>query len=544
MAVRDVITSPDATSATWASLRLEHTGRRVIVVLGDRASGASATVTTDQPELPSLTQVLQHIPSSGGSKTIHVFEAIIPTFTANPIITSTVLNGSETSVAHARVAFVVDEAGTYTLADVASSDSGASAVTSWLTGETAIVPAGDLLIVAAGTTRGTTTIAWSVTDHEPANPGGGTWLLQVEQGGNAANARTAFAGYASLTGQSAQTWEDTLTLGTARETSLGILVWSTDDGGGTNATPTPAVIATTAAPPQPAVNVQAGPVAIPMTATVPTPTISTAGNATPTPAIIEAVAALAQPAVDITAGPAAIPLAVAMPEWAINVTAGPDVIPVTVTVPTPTVSTAGNATPTPAVIQAVAALTRPEVGVASGPETVPLTAALPQPAINVGAGPSTIPVTVTLPQATPQAGGNVTAQPAIIATTVTLPQAATATDFAVTPATIEATVNLPRAAVNVGLTPAIIPVTVALPAASTPIGATGSPAAVAATVTIPAAGVNTAVSPDTIAVMVAFHLPDVGATVAASASSTVAALVAASAAVAAATTSTSTVSEG
>ena len=241
-------------------------------------------------------------------------------------------------------------------------------------------------------------------------------------------------------------------------------------GAGGDATPEPAVIATTVALPQ--------------------ATPQTAGNATVSPATIAAVASTPQPAANSTVTTTTVAAIVAMPDWAINTATVPDTAPVTVALPAPTVQTAGNATAAPTAIAGTAALPQSAVNVGAGPTTVAASVSLPSAGLGVAAGPAVIPVIAALPAPTVQAGGNST----------------------VTPDTVAALTALPQPAVNIGAGPALVPITAALPAATAAVSDTVAPAVIAAVVTLPPptvqAGGNVTVAPVAIAALAT--LPQAG----------------------------------
>lgn len=199
----------------------------------------------------------------------------------------------------------------------------------------------------------------------------------------------------SVTGDGSTGFSSGATYAQACQSRTGIIIAFKVAAGGTDATATPAVIATTATVPRPGVNVSAA------------------------PSVVAAVAALPRPAVNVQASPA--------------------VVATTVTLPTPTPETAGNVTVQPAAVATVATVPRPGVNIAAGPAVVPVTVTLPQPGVNVAAGPAVIPCTVALATATPAGGTTVT--PNAITTTITVP--ATAVSVSAGPATIAVTVTIP-----------------------------------------------------------------------------------------------------
>lgn len=262
--------------------------------------------------------------------------------------------------------------------------------------------------------------------------------------------------------------------------------------GGTDATATPAVVATTTALPRPDVNVVAG------------------------PAVAVTVAALARPNVNVVAGPAVIATAAALARPDVNVVAGPGVITATVALPQATPVAGGNATATPATVAVVSALPQPGVNVAAGPAVVPVTVALPASSRNVAAGPAVVPTLVAL------------ARPGV--------------DAAASPATVTVTVALPASAANVATGPAVIPVVVALPTPSVGGATAATPATITATLAVPRASVNVTAGPGVVPVVVTMPLATVaGQTAKGDSVATVAAAVASVAVVTAIASSDPTV---
>ncbi len=199
---------------------------------------------------------------------------------------------------------------------------------------------------------------------------------------------------------------------------VGIIIAFNVAAGGTDATPTPAVVATTAALPRPNINVGAG------------------------PAVVASVAALPRPNVNVGAGPAVVAATTTLPRPAVNVSASPSVVATTVTLPTPTPDTAGNATATPAVVATVAAVPQPGVNIGAGPAVVAVTVTVPQPGAAVGVAPAVIPCTVAL--ATPTIDSGTTVTPASVTTTIAVQ--ATAVSVGASPATVAVTVTIPTPA--------------------------------------------------------------------------------------------------
>lgn len=209
-------------------------------------------------------------------------------------------------------------------------------------------------------------------------------------------------------------------------------------GGGTDATATPATIATVAALPRPAGNVAAAPATVATTDTLPRSAVNTVAS----PAVTATATALPQatPVVagNATAAPATVVTAAALPRPAVNVVAGP------------------------ATVATATALPRPAASVVAAPAAVTTTAALPRPAANATAGPAPVATATTFPAA----AVNVTVGATAITTTVSLPTPSVGGSTTATPATVTGTVSLPRPAVNVAAAPAPVPVVTSLPQVS------------------------------------------------------------------------------
>lgn len=235
MAVQLVATSANGANVTMFGLS-EHVGDRLIMVAVDRSGGVTAQFAgVDSTLAAAMLPVVSEAGQAGdlnSRRSVFMLAGIIPSNLSSGIIGCQSFDALSMEVANSWIAVVVDEAAAFDLAGIADASSGGTTTTTQATGTTGTVGAGDLLIVAAETTRGVTTVAWDTTTDTPANPGGGTWDLNVASGtGN--NQRRGSMGYAALTGQPSQTWDDVVTLGTARMASAVIAVWST----GTETTP-------------------------------------------------------------------------------------------------------------------------------------------------------------------------------------------------------------------------------------------------------------------------------------------------------------------
>lgn len=250
---------------------------------------------------------------------------------------------------------------------------------------------------------------------------------------------------------------------------------------GTDATATPAVLATTTALPRPDVNVVAG------------------------PAVLATAGALARPNVNVVAAPAVLPTVAALPQPAVNVTVGATVLATVTALPQATPSVGGDGTATPAVVATVTALPRPDVNISAGPAVVPVTVTLPAVGVNVVAGPAVVPCTVALVRpdvnisagpptvatttTLPSVAVNVTVGATVIPTVVTIPTPGAGGSTVATPAVITVTLDIPRPAVNISAGPATIATVVTIPQVTLPgstANATSDPTVAAAVASVAA----------------------------------------------------------
>lgn len=229
-------------------------------------------------------------------------------------------------------------------------------------------------------------------------------------------------------------------------------------GGGTDATATPAVIATATALPRPAANAGAAPATLATTGVLPRPAV----NVVTSPAAIATTGALPRPAVNTVASPAVVATATALPQAtpvvAGNATATPATVATVASLPRPGADVAAG----PATGAAVTALPRPAVNIAASPAVIPAAAVLARPAANVAAGPATVATTA----AAPAAAVTVAVGATVVATVVSLPTPSVGGSTTPTPATIAGTFVIPRPAVNVAAGPAAVAVVTTLPSVS------------------------------------------------------------------------------
>lgn len=227
-----VVEAYTATSNGFTAFGLQDfPGHRLLIALYDRSGGVSSSIATSDTDLDAALTLLNTVatlPNDGTARrSIHFWEAIVPSgLSANPSINPTVLDGSSTEVDASVVAAVVEEGTGYTFSESASDDSSTSTTTSQATGTTATVPSGDVLVIALETTRGSTTATWTLTDNTPDDPGNGDFNLSITSGTGSSQRRGSM-GYHSELAAAAQTWDDTVTYGTARMSTAYIAVWTT-----------------------------------------------------------------------------------------------------------------------------------------------------------------------------------------------------------------------------------------------------------------------------------------------------------------------------
>lgn len=231
MAVVDVATRAIAGNQIWFGLET-YEGKRVIVSLVDRSGGETAQVKFIHDSLDEdilFTAVASRVTNPSVStqrRSVFLFEIIVPEgLPSNVILTSEVLDSGSIAVEHSRVAILVDEGESYTLSEIAGNDSGAGTTAVQTTGDTATVSAGDVLVIAAETTRGDTTFSWANTTHTPDMPDMmGQWDLSITSNSGASQRRGSI-GYATFAEASEQVWNDTVTYNTGRHSSALIAVW-------------------------------------------------------------------------------------------------------------------------------------------------------------------------------------------------------------------------------------------------------------------------------------------------------------------------------
>jgi hypothetical protein len=209
-------------------------GERLICIAFSRGGGTGFAVT----------------PNAGGASWINrVAEATLPANdlarrslgVAELVPTSTVTDGLFTAAWSAdptdAIWLRVQQGGAFGFADAAVADSDTGSVTFLATGDTASIPAGDLLLLAAAAIRdgGAAGIGWANTDVNPGLVGGGNLLLDA-YAGKGAGGNAGVGGYLILDGQGAGVRADTVSLpggDAGKRITAALVVWST----GVTATP-------------------------------------------------------------------------------------------------------------------------------------------------------------------------------------------------------------------------------------------------------------------------------------------------------------------
>jgi hypothetical protein len=216
-----------AVSANPATLSCA-VGERLICIAFSRSGGTVFGVTPD---------------AGGGTWTSRVAEATLPgndlarrsLGVAELVPTGAVTDGLFTAAWSAdptdAIWLRVQEGGAFGFAAAAVADSDTALVASLATGDTASVPAGDLLLVAAAAVRdgGAAGIGWATTAVNPGLVGGGNLLLDA-YAGKGAGGNAGAGGYLILDGQPAGVRADTIALpgGDAdKRITVALVVWST-----------------------------------------------------------------------------------------------------------------------------------------------------------------------------------------------------------------------------------------------------------------------------------------------------------------------------
>jgi hypothetical protein len=203
-------------------------GERLICIAFSRGGGTGFAVT----------------PNAGGASWVNrVAEATLPANdlarrslgVAELVPTSGITDGLFTAAWSAdptdAIWLRVQEGGAFGFADAAVADSDTGSVTSLATGDTASIPAGDLLLLAAAAIRdgGAAGIGWAATDVNPGLVGGGNLLLDA-YAGKGAGGNAGAGGYQILDGQSSGVRADTVSLpggDAGKRITAALVVWST-----------------------------------------------------------------------------------------------------------------------------------------------------------------------------------------------------------------------------------------------------------------------------------------------------------------------------
>jgi hypothetical protein len=203
-------------------------GERLICIAFSRGGGTGFAVT----------------PNAGGASWINrVAEATLPgndlarrsLGVAELVPTSGITDGLFTAAWSAdstdAIWLRVQEGGAFGFAAAATADSDTGSVTSLATGDTASIPAGDLLLLAAAAIRdgGAAGIGWAATDVNPGLVAGGNLLLDA-YAGKGAGGNAGAGGYLILDSQPAGVRADTVSLpggDAGKRITAALVVWST-----------------------------------------------------------------------------------------------------------------------------------------------------------------------------------------------------------------------------------------------------------------------------------------------------------------------------
>jgi hypothetical protein len=234
VAVAPTVAAPSATGLISGEVSINPAtlscgvGERLVCIAWSRGGGTSFGVT----------------PNAGGASwTNRVVEATLPTndlarrsvgvaeLVPASEVTAGVFTAAWSGDATDAIWLRVQEGGAFGFAAAAVADSDTAFVTSLATGDTASIPAGDLLLVAAAVIRdgGAAGTAWANADINPGLVAGGNLSLDA-YAGKGAGGNGGVAGYLILDGQGAGVRADTLTLpggDAAKQISVALVVWST-----------------------------------------------------------------------------------------------------------------------------------------------------------------------------------------------------------------------------------------------------------------------------------------------------------------------------
>jgi hypothetical protein len=234
VAVAPTVAAPSATGLISGEVSINPAtlscapGERLICIAFSRGGGTAFGVTPD---------------AGGGVWTNRVAEATVPgndlarrsLGVAELVPTSGITDGLFTAAWSAdptdAIWLRVQEGGAFGFADAAVADSDTGSVTSLATGDTASIPAGDLLLLAAAAIRdgGAAGTGWAAAAINPALVAGGNLLLDA-YAGKGAGGNAGVGGYLILDSQPAGVRADTVTLpggDAAKRITVALVVWST-----------------------------------------------------------------------------------------------------------------------------------------------------------------------------------------------------------------------------------------------------------------------------------------------------------------------------
>jgi hypothetical protein len=224
-------------------------GERLVCIAHSRGGATGFAVTPNAGGASWVNRVAEAtLPTNDTARRSLAVAELVPESTVTDEVFTASWSGDSTDAIWLRV----PEGGSFEFVGASVGDSDTGTVTSQATGAVE-APAGDLLLVTAAVIRdgGAAGIAWTVSEVNPALDGGGNLLLD-NYAGKGAGGNSGAAGYLSLTGQSADSWSDTVTLpggDGAKQITAALVAWSTAAAGAADANAGEASVSAAAAAP-------------------------------------------------------------------------------------------------------------------------------------------------------------------------------------------------------------------------------------------------------------------------------------------------------
>lgn len=207
-------------SASTVAPLSDNEGKTLVMVAFDRSGGASSAFIATSAALQANMSEAVGLPTLSGDsnarRSMWLWSGLIPNVGTDRIIDMNVLDGGANSVDCSWMALILDMDDTWSVVATSADDNLQFPGTSLPTGTTFSPDAGPTYTIAAIVCRGDTTVAWDYSTSTPANPGGGTWDLNVNTAVGSVNSRRGNVGVFDWGNQPSQTYEETATLGTAR----------------------------------------------------------------------------------------------------------------------------------------------------------------------------------------------------------------------------------------------------------------------------------------------------------------------------------------